>query len=155
MAGTDRIYVGNPNSDSMKCDRDKLWADFNMPVTSLLFTTAATSILTGKGAKASVEVPAGAYVYRVGIRAKVALASADVDVGDGLDQDRYIDGLTTLAIGNSAYGPVPNTAAATGVTVSGHYYAAADTVDAFVVATGATGSLYLDVWYTLVNTPAA
>lgn len=155
MAGTDRLYVGNPNSDNLMVDRDRLWAMLNMPISSTLFgVLAATAVV--KTPIVQVDVPAGAYVYRVALRCKTAYAggSGDLNVGDDSVTDRYIDGLAALAVNDIAVAPVPNNPV-NADPVGGHYYASADTIDVRIVATGAAGSMYLDVWYYFPNTPAA
>ena len=109
------------------------------PIVSSAISIAAT------GVTEAVSIPAGAYVFRVGLLATVALANADVDVGDGDDPNRFIDGVTTLTEYDMLMSGVPANPVA-GKPCGGHYYAAADTID-LDVNTASTGTVKVLAWY--------
>ena len=117
-------------------------------VISDAISTAATNTTT-----AAVSIPLGAYVTKVQVLSTVAVANANVDVGDGDNVDRYFDGITTMTQYNILQAP----ATASGVVgtgeVAGRYYAAADTIDVIENTTAsantAAGSIKVLVWYYL------
>lgn len=96
-----------------------------------------------------VSVPKGAYVTKVQLMATVAVGTQDLDVGDGVDDIRYMEAITTITQYNII--TAPNVASGTTGTnqVAGRYYAAADTIDVTSDITSATavGSCILSVWY--------
>jgi hypothetical protein len=140
MSGSNREYpVG---VERLQFDADKYKAFNKSPVISAEFSVAST------GTTQAIEVPAGAYVYKVALLAVGAIATADIDVGDGVSTDRFIDGLTTLADGDMAIAPNVATGAAAD-EVGGHYYASNDTIDVKVNASSTAGSGKLLVWYTM------
>ncbi len=118
-----------------------VWRDYNMksnleqnsgkfgqlPITviSRALSVAATNTTTEL-----VNIPASTWVTAVYLKADNTVANVDIDVGDGDDVDRYIDGVTTL--GTNDVVKAPNVA--TGVDLSSgetgaHYYSSADTID--------------------------
>ena len=98
-----------------------------------------------------VTIPDGGYVKQVAIAnlGTVAITSADIDVGDGNSADRFIDGLTDLAVGDIVVAPVPAADVASD-EVAGHYYSSSDTIDIKVNAT-CPGELTLLAWYTKID----
>ncbi len=125
----------------------KKWMQFEPTVVSDAISVAATNTTT-----AAVTVPIGAYVTKVAILSTVSVANVDIDIGDGDNVDRYMDGVTTLVQYNMILAPnvatgVDGTAGETGA----RYYAAADTIDVIENTTGsadtAVGSIKVLVWY--------
>lgn len=147
MAGTGFDYLGRGRVAN-QVNTDKLKAMVDCPLVSDEISVTATP--SGGGAVVAVSVPAGAYVYRVDVLAKSAVASSDFDVGDGDNTDRYFDGITTMTKYDSITSPV-DVGVAPGTTgeASGRYYAAADTIDVLVNATATTGTVQVLVWYTV------
>lgn len=102
------------------------------------------------GTTQAVAVPDNAFVEKVGLYAKGALSTAEIDVGDGDVADRYLDGVTTIAAGDMKQSGLAGAVDADPVT--GHYYSSSDTIDVTVVATGASGgTLLLFVWYDIMD----
>jgi len=135
------IHLGN-KIDKFKISSEKLEAMLKCPLKSALIDcNAATGTIN------AVAIPAGAYVYRVGVLAVTALAggSPDIDVGDGTTADLYIDGLSALAANQLAMGGEAGSASAD--PHGGKYYETADTIDVKITATGAAGSIKILVWY--------
>ena len=99
-----------------------------------------------------VNIPAGAYVTRVVLLAPNTVANVDINVGDGDDVDRYIDGMTTLGTGDMVVAPnVAHGVDASSGETGAHYYASVDTIDIVENTTAsantATGTVKLLVWY--------
>ena len=107
------------------------------------------------GVTQAVEVPAGAIVYRVAVLAETAITSGtatiDIDVGDGVNPDRYFDALAAVTKYDLVTAPVPATTT-TPAEVGGRYYATADTIDVDINATALTGSIRILVWYAIDDT---
>lgn len=146
MAGTARVDLVQ-GSEKFSCSESKANALVDMPKYSKAFSIVATA---GTPVKA-VTVPAGAYVYRVGVLAvsAVTASAGDLNVGDGSATARYIDGLSALRIGDIIYGQ--QAGAVTGDHVGGHYYATEDTIDVEQKATFTTGTIRVLVWYTFLT----
>ncbi len=131
----------NPNS--------KFYNTLAPTVISDAISTAATNTTTQ-----AVTIPISAYVTKVQLLATVAVANADLDLGDGADDDRYMDSLTTITQYNIVQAPAVASGDA-GVEgnaeVAGRYYATADTIDLIERTTGsadtAVGSVKVLVWY--------
>lgn len=94
---------------------------------------------------AAVYVPAGSYVTRCALLATATVSGADIDLGDGDTADRFLDGVTDIAINDivqsglgSAVGADPRT---------GHYYSSADSIDVTTNIIGTSGSVKVLVWY--------
>lgn len=141
MAGTGKIYINGRNAD--KFSDTKLKSIVDCPIIS-----SAKGVVAATGVVECVQVPAGAYVYQVGLYATTVVAAADLDVGYGNtagSKDKFIDGLTTLAAGDIAMSGLGGLVTAD--PVGGHYFASADTIDLWKVATGTTGSVKILVWY--------
>ena len=120
------------------------------PIVSAEISVTATP--PGGGAVEAVEIPAGAYVTKVAVLCTGAVASADFDVGDGSNTDRFIDGVTTMAANEMVV--APNVATGVDVTAGetgAHYYASADTIDVLVNATATSGSIKVLVDYFLAS----
>ena len=115
------------------------------------FATTGTGGATTSGIMKSVSIPAGAYVTKVALLCTAAIGSQDIDVGDGDNTDRYLDGIVSA----SAYDLIvaPHTVGTTvaGGVAAGRYYASADTIDVKTNITGTlndeAGSAKLLVWY--------
>ena len=145
-----------------------VWRDYNMRSSFLeqnsgkyfqekptVISDAVSMAATNTTTKA-VSIPLGAYVTKVQLLATVACANCDITVGDGDNDDRYMDNLTTITQYNIIQAP----SVASGdigvngnAEVTGRYYAAADTIDIIEGTTGsantAAGSVKLLVWYYL------
>ena len=90
---------------------------------------------------AAVTVPIGAYVTKVMLLAPNTVANVDINVGDGDDTDRYIDGITTMGTGDMAVAPNIATGADLSSGETGaHYYATSDTIDVVEVTTGSANT---------------
>lgn len=141
MSGTGKEYLGSRRQEN-EVSTDKLKAFVDCPLTS-----AEVSVATTATTKA-IQVPAGAYVYRVAATSVGSgFTGAVVDIGDGTDTDGFMDGLTTIVAGDIVVAPIPGGAAATDET-AGKYYSATDTIDVIVSTASPTGgSLVLYVWY--------
>lgn len=127
--------------------------------------TRVSSVIdfTATGSTEAISIPLGALVKEVGVILTAVQAAGsgggDVDVGDGDDTARYIDGMASRALNEYVRGPYPYTQAHTATAVvtaldeeAGRYYAAADTIDVLVNATATTGSGRVYVVYTLGDT---
>jgi hypothetical protein len=151
MAGSDRVIIGQgPNRLETSANKAKSLVD--MPKSSSAKTVKAESGFTAGSTWKAVTVPAGAYVYQVGLYSvgpTNACVAMDLNVGDGVATARYLDGITAIPVGDivmsGCYGSVA------GDMVGGHYYAAEDTIDVLKVATGTTGTIKLLVWYTFLT----
>lgn len=139
MSGTGALYINGRNVD--KFTATKLKAIVDCPIISAAISVKATAAAVTE----AIQVPAGAYVYRVGVLATGAVAGADFDVGDGTITDRYIDGITTLAANDIAMSGLGG--AVNADPVGGHYYSTADTIDVLMNATATTGTIKLLVWW--------
>ena len=107
--------------------------------------------LSSTGTKKAVMIPIGSFVTKVMLYISDAITAggtADVDVGDGDDTDRYMDAIGAIATNTLLVAPYPYTVpsatateATTALTESaGYYYASTDTIDVLVNATSTTGS---------------
>jgi hypothetical protein len=143
MAGTARVDLVQ-GIEGLSCSESKANALVDMPKISKAITFAATGTITQ-----ALVIPAGAYVYRVGVLATTAVASGDFNVGDGVATTRYLNGITTMRQYDIIMGQT--TGAVTCDMVGGHYYAAEDTIDVQVVATATTGTVKVLVWYTFLT----
>lgn len=138
---TEKVYIDHKNK--FPISESKLEALLVSPVIS-----AAIDVNAAAATTVGVEVPAGAYVYRVALMATTAVVAAEINVGDGNRDDRFIDGLTAAAANNLV--TAPNIATGTNGTtgeVGGYYYESADTIDVNVKSTGSAGTVKLHVWY--------
>lgn len=121
----------------------------HMGINSATATQTIATALTASDVIEMIKVPAGARVIDcilvAGDLDTGATPAIVLEVGDGDDRDRWIDGSTVGQAGGVARNNV-----ATGVD---HTYATDDTVDVFVLTapqTGATGVVVtLTVFYTL------
>lgn len=128
------VYIGQGrNAFTMREKQLKAYID--SPVISVEISATAT------GSTNAVYVPAGSFIERVGIMATGTIATADIDVGDSGDTDRYIDGLTTLSKDNIAWAPIPSPTVAM-EEASGHYYSTGTYIAAKVNATGGSTSAF-------------
>jgi hypothetical protein len=125
-------------------------------VQSDAFGTTGTATLAGVATGAvlgQVSIPAGAYVTKVQLMATIAVGTQELDVGDGDDTDRYMDGISTITQYNILTAPAVQTGDIGDGTaeVSGRYYADADTIDCISTVTASAavsvGSCILSVWY--------
>lgn len=141
--GSGRVYpVGR---EKLSFDIDKYRSKINeSPLVSSAIGITAT------GTTEAVEIPAGAYVTAVQVLCTGAVASADIDVGDGSSTDRFIDGVTTMAANDIITAPNVASGAACD-EVAGHYYSTADTIDVKVNATATSGTIQLLVYYVLLT----
>ena len=91
-----------------------------------------------------MEIPAGTYVTKVQIlvTAAITVGSMDIDVGDGDDADRFIDGWAA-ATGALALGSIIDCPGAGAGVTSGRYYAAADTLDIDINVVAGAGKVRL------------
>lgn len=108
-------------------------------------TSQEIDVTSSGDTTAAVYVPAGSYVTRCALLATATVAGGDIDLGDGDTADRFLDGVTTIAINDivqsglgSAVGADPRT---------GHYYSSADSIDVTTNASATTGSVKVLVWY--------
>ena len=113
----------------------------------------AISIAASNTTTAAVSIPKGAYVTKVAVLSTVAVTTADIDVGDGDNVDRYFNGIVTIPQYDiMVSGGAADAVASTG-DVGGRYYAAADTIDVIENNTGTlvvpAGSIKVLVWYFL------
>jgi hypothetical protein len=145
MAGTGIDYLGRARIGN-QMTQNKLQTMVDCPVVS-----AALAVTGAAGTQKAVEIPAGAYVYKVALLCTGAVAGGstdpNMDVGDGDDLDRYMDGITDMAANDILIAPVGTGSTVAGKPASGHYYAAADTIDVVNNATATTGTVKLMVWY--------
>ena len=100
-----------------------------------------------------VTIPIGGYVTKVQLLAVNTVANVDLDLGDGADDDRYMDSLTTITQYNIVQAPAvaSGDVAEGNAEVAGRFYATADTIDLIERTTGsantATGTVQVLVWY--------
>jgi hypothetical protein len=146
MAGSSLDYLGRARLGN-QVTNTKLQALVDCPVIS------KSIVLTGAaGTQQAVEIPAGAYVYKVGLLCTGTVAGNGShpasNVGDGVVTTRYMSGITDMRQYDIFMAPVPNNAVG-GAVVGGHYYATADTIDITNDATCTTGTVKLMVWYYL------
>ena len=126
-------YVWPTGQDRHKVDAVKLEQDLNSPyVSDSISATSAT------GTIAAIDVPAGSIVHKSGIWATTAIAGADIDLGDGVVVDRYLDGVTTVALNDIKCSGVAGAVGAD--PVMAHYYSSADSIDVVINSTGSTGA---------------
>ena len=121
-------------------DEENLYALCHQPFKS------GALVVTATGTKYGTVIPIYSYVYAVGLLVSIAIAggSPDIDVGDGDNTDRYIDGLGAWATANDII-TAPH---AKNTCVAGRYYAAQDSIDVLVnTKADTTGTVYLLVWY--------
>ena len=150
MAGTGKVRFGGGRT-SMEISEAKAKALVDNPHVSAAKTVTESGWLHNVTWNA-VYVPAGAYVYQVGLLSvgpTNACVAMDLNVGDGVASSRYLDGITTLAVGDIMLSG--QTGAVTGNFVGGHYYATEDTIDVLKVASGTTGTIKVLVWYTFLT----
>jgi len=113
--------------------------------------------VSASGVTNAVWVASGTYVTKVGVMASGLLVSASttIDIGDGDDADRYIDGLVSLATNNIIFAPTIKLS--TDITdrptvradeVHGHRYTGVDSIDVTVTnSKAAAGSIKVLVWH--------
>ena len=96
------------------------------------------------GVYPAISVPAGTYVTKVQILVTSAITagSMDIDIGDGDDADRFIDGWAA-ATGALAVGSIIDTPGAGAGVTSGRYYAATDTIDIDINTVAGAGKIRL------------
>ena len=102
-----------------------------------------------------LEIPAGTYVLKVQIlvTAAITAGSMDIDVGDGDDVDRFIDGWAA-ATGALALGAVIDCPGAGSGVSSGRHYAANDTLDIKINTVAGAGKVRLLVHCTKLGSVA-
>jgi len=132
--------MGNPLYGQNKADN----AITNAPklaISTQLDLTSSTGVYT------VLDVPAGTYVHKVQIlvTAAITAGSMDIDVGDGDDADRFIDGWAA-ATGALALGSIIDCPGAAAGVTSGRYYASADTIDIDINTVASAGKVRLLVW---------
>ena len=93
-------------------------------------------------------VPAGSYVLdiKVLVTSAITAGSMDVDVGDGDDPDRFIDGWdgTAASIDVNTIHSFGQSSSATEVGVdTGAYYSSADTIDVDINTVASAGKIKL------------
>ena len=124
-----------------------------------VWQTVRSDILdfSATGTIEAVSIPAGALVKEVLVLLTAALtanATPDVDIGDGVNPDRYMDGIGALATDTVLIAPYPySTTSASDTDFTAHdenaayHYESADTIDVLVNATSTTGSGRVIVTY--------
>src|SRR3990167_2129782 len=89
---------------------------------------------------AAIDIPAGSFLpcYAVNVIITTLLdgGTPSIDVGDGDDDDGWVDTTEITETGAGTYGSV-----AAAYAVTGKYYSAADTIDV-VLATGLTAGVF-------------
>jgi hypothetical protein len=151
MAGTQKVRFGG-GRNSMEISENKAKAILDNPHVSAGKSVTAISGFTAGGTWQAVVVPAGAYVYQVGLLSAGptnGCVAMDLNVGDGVATTRYFNGVTALRLGDMILSG--QAGAVTGDMVGGHYYATEDTIDVLKVATGTTGTIKVLVWYTFLT----
>ena len=122
------------------------YMQFAPTVVSDAISIAATNTTTK-----AVDIPIGAYVTQVALLCTVRAGSADIDVGDGDDVDRYVDGVTAMTANNMIIAPNVASGTSGANEVGGRYYAASDTIDLITNTTGSlddgVGSCRVLCWY--------
>lgn len=115
------------------------------------FATTGTGGATTSGIIKSVSIPAGAYVTKVALLCTAAIGSQDIDVGDGDNTDRFLDGITSASADDLIVAPHTVGTVVAGGICAGRYYDSADTIDVKTNVTGTlndeAGSAKLLVWY--------
>jgi|GEM_PF-3084651 len=128
------------STEKFAIDEENLYALCHQPFVS------GSLLVTATGKKYGTVVPIYSYVYAVGLLIVAAIAggSPDIDVGDGDNTDRYIDGLGEWATANDII-MAPH---CTNTCVAGRYYAAQDSIDVLVnTKADTTGTVKVLVWY--------
>ena len=139
MAGSDIVFMA---------DGDQRFAVSLAKAKSIVDNphySSEVSIMAATGKVEALTVPAGSYVWRVGLYARTAIAAADLNVGDGAATTRYLNGITTARAGDIIWSG--QAGAVSGDMVGGHYYASEDTIDLIKIATGTTGSVRVVAWW--------
>jgi hypothetical protein len=145
MAGTSRMDLVR-GKERFGLSENKGRAIAECPKVSKAISVVATA---GTPIQA-VVVPAGAYVYRVGVYCVAAVTSGDgFSLGDGGGTNRYIHAVTAMRIGDIMYGG--QAGAVSGDHVHGHYYSTEDTIDVTLYGTATTGTIKVLVWYTFLT----
>jgi hypothetical protein len=133
-----------------KVTRMEVELDF-AAITAARAAAGATALASGDVLEA-IPLPAKALVLHVGVDVTTAgTADLDLDVGDGVDADGYIDGMNADAVGSTA--SVATVAGDPGALVglsAGKYYSAADTIDVTLVG-AVPGNLVCRVWALVVD----
>ena len=131
--------MANPLYGQNKFD-DKLDGDAHWYLSKELDLTSTAGVYP------VFNVPAGGYVLGVKIlvTSVITAGSADIDVGDGDNADRYIDGWAcgagTVAANNIVDG---GSTAVTNGTSNGRYYGSADTIDVDINTVAGAGKIKL------------
>ena len=134
------------NSSSYFQERPTVVSDAFGVTGTLTNAGVATTAILGQ-----VSIPKGAYVTKVQLMATVAVGTQDIDVGDGDDTARYMEGIVSMTQYDLWTAPNAIEATVAAGQVAGRYYASADTIDVTSdVAASAdvsVGSCILSVWY--------
>uniref|UniRef100_A0A6M3IUN4 Uncharacterized protein n=1 Tax=viral metagenome TaxID=1070528 RepID=A0A6M3IUN4_9ZZZZ len=145
MSGTDRVYMGLPQSNERETTHFRAKAVVKSPLIS-------TGIRIGTaGTTNAVDVPPGAIVYRVGLwNAGTAIAGATLSVGVVGVIDKFLGVVSTIAAADIVFSGL-----AGGVNadpVGGAYFASGGTIQLGVAALGiADSTVKILVWYTGTN----
>jgi hypothetical protein len=128
-----------------KVTRYEVELDFAAIATARL-AAGATALASGDVLEA-LPIPAKSLVMHVGVDVVTAGTSGlTLDVGDGVDADGYLDGVSGAAVGS--FCSVATVAGDPGALVglsAGKYYTAGDTVDVVLVGQ-VPGALKCRVW---------
>ena len=96
-----------------------------------------------------LDIPAKCFVLAAGVNPVTAANSTTltVDLGDGADTDRYVDGFNAAQTATDGVPITPTTGAAYAQYAGQKYYPAADTIDIlFATLTGTLTSGVIRVW---------
>ena len=116
--------------------------------TAKWYASTELDLTSSAGVYPVFAVPAGSYVLdiRVLVTSAITAGSMDIDVGDGDDPDRFIDGWDGTA-GSIDVNTIHSFGQATGATEagidSGAYYASADTIDVDINTVASAGKIRL------------
>ena len=128
MATVSKVTGGTSGHPSTR--RKPYWVENTVDLS--LFDPAANDIVQ------MLNVPAETLVINAGLEVLTASASGvTLDLGDGGDPDRYIDGLDSTSTGLGAL--------VTNVSNVGHVYSSADTIDVKVIGASDTSGK-IRVW---------
>ena len=118
----------------------------------LTLISRAISVAATNTTTEAINIPAATWVTGVYLKADNTVANVDLNVGDGDDVDRYIDGVTTMGTDDVMKAPnvAPGVDLSSGET-GAHYYSTADTIDLVENTTAsadtATGTVRIAVQY--------
>ena len=112
------------------------------------YTSGELDLTSTAGVYPVFPIPAGAYVLEVKVlvTAAITAGSMDIDVGDGTDADRFIDGWdgTAGSVDVNTIHSFGISSSATEVGVdTGAYYSSADTLDVDINTVAGAGKIKL------------